>query len=489
MPVPTTFRGLAWALVMTWMIGGGVAASVAALVVLILLHSLYRRRMLLPLKDLIGFTKRVGQGDLSQSAPLHRQDEVGELAAAFNHMVGRLRQSRDELVLLLHEAQEANRLKSQFLANMSHEIRTPMNGVLGFTDLTLQTQLSEEQRDYLETVKDSAESLMRVIDDILDFSKIEAGRLDLNNEPFTLRACVESSTKTLAAAAAQKGLVVSGEVDPDVPDEVVGDAVRLRQVLLNLLGNAIKFTSAGAVRVRVSRMPSADQHLAAHFAVSDTGIGIPPEKQALIFEPFRQADGSTTRLYGGTGLGLATSTRLVEMMGGRIWVESEPGRGSTFHFTCRFGTTAALAAEALPEAGPPPATGPLSVLLAEDNEPSRQLVLCLLKDAGHAVTVAATGHQVLSLLERQTFDLILMDIQMPEMDGLETTAEVRRRGSQSGTRIPIVALTAHAMHGDRQRCLEAGMDGYVSKPIDAAELMAAIYRAAAARQPVLPTGS
>ncbi|HUA60618.1 MAG TPA: response regulator [Verrucomicrobiae bacterium] len=379
-----------------------------------------------------------------------------------------------ELLFAIDKAEEASRLKGEFLANMSHEIRTPMNGILGFTQLCLSTQLTEDQRDYLDTVERSAESLMQLLNDILDVSKIEAGRMELDRAPFSMRDCVESSTRTMFAAAQQKGLQLACEVDPQIPDNLIGDENRIRQVLLNLLGNAIKFTDRGSVRVAVAMEPAADSGLVAHFTVRDTGPGIPEDKRKIIFEPFRQADGSTTRRYGGTGLGLAISSGLVDILGGRIWLESQVGIGSTFHFTAPF----ALGATVIPQRAAAPANSvecaPLSILVAEDNIVSQRLVKALLQERGHAVTLAGNGVEVLHLLEQRDFDLILMDIQMPEMDGLQATAEIRHREGHKGKHLPIVAMTAHAMAGDRERCLDAGMDGYIAKPIHPAELMALI---------------
>jgi signal transduction histidine kinase/ActR/RegA family two-component response regulator len=378
----------------------------------------------------------------------------------------------DKAEVAIDKAEEASRLKGEFLANMSHELRTPMNGILGFTQLCLGTGLTEDQRDYLDTVERSAEGLMQLLNDILDVSKIEAGKMEVEREPFSIRTCVERSTRTMLASAQQKGLELTWEVDPRIPDALVGDENRIRQVLLNLIGNALKFTDRGSVSVAVEMQPGPDSGLMTHFSVRDTGPGIPEDKRKIIFEPFRQADGSTTRRFGGTGLGLAISTGLVDIMGGRIWVESEVGRGSAFHFTAPF----TLGQQELPQRAQSAAAecAPLSILVAEDNVVSQRLVTALLKERGHSVTLAGNGCAVLDQVEQRDFDLILMDIQMPEMDGLQATAEIRYREGQSGKHVPIVAMTAHAMAGDRERCLDAGMDGYIAKPIHPGELMALI---------------
>ena len=410
-----------------------------------------------------------------------RDAERAEDRRQLEQQVAECNRVNKELLFAIDKAEEASRLKGEFLANMSHEIRTPMNGILGFTQLCLSTGLTEDQRDYLDTVERSAESLMQLLNDILDVSKIEAGKVELDRAPFSMRDCVESSTRTMFAAAQQKGLALTWDVDPRIPDTLVGDESRIRQVLLNLLGNAIKFTDEGSVSVTVGMEPAPDSSLVAHFAVRDTGPGIPADKRKIIFEPFRQADGSTTRRYGGTGLGLAISGGLVDIMGGRIWVESDLGRGSIFHFTAPF----TLGAPVMPKRKPAPATSlecaPLAVLVAEDNVVSQRLVTALLKERGHSVTLAGNGCEVLDLVEQRDFDLILMDIQMPEMDGLQATAEIRYREGHKGTHIPIVAMTAHAMAGDRERCLDAGMDGYIAKPIHPGELMALITGMSAQR--------
>jgi len=402
----------------------------------------------------------------------------------------RIERKNAEIELLLKDAQEASQLKSEFLANVSHEIRTPMNGVLGMTALTLGTQLNGEQREYMEAAQQSATSLLSLLNEILDFSKIDAGHLELESVAFSPAECVREAIQTLAGTAQQKGLELQHTIADGVPKTVQGDPMRLRQVLLNLIGNAVKFTDQGSIQVKLAVDRFGADELLLQFSVKDTGVGIPVEKQRFIFEPFRQADGSTTRKHGGTGLGLAICARLVEMMGGRIWVESEPGVGSSFFFTGLF-RLSEPGVEVKPKVsstwngnGLSNSNGHsgLHVLVAEDNSVNQRVVTRFLEKKGNRVTIANNGREAVEALDKHSFDLVLMDVQMPEMDGLEATTILRAREQANGGHLPVLALTAYAMKGDQDRCMRAGMDGYVSKPVRPEELFAAIEQVLAAKQ-------
>ena len=375
-------------------------------------------------------------------------------------------------------AESANRCKTEFLANMSHEIRTPMNAIMGMSQLALETPPGEEQNEFLRTVQSSAESLLGLLNDILDLSKIEAGKLELCPVDFSLQECLDGTVRTLRSRAKEKGLTLTSRIHPEVPEFLRGDDQRLRQVLINLTGNAIKFTSQGQVSLDVDAAGAG-----LHFVVRDTGTGVPANRQAAIFGSFEQADSSTARNYGGSGLGLAISTRVVEMMRGRLWVESpwkDPGTGasvtgSAFHFEAYFAP--GQRPVPAPTSGPAAAVGALRILVVEDNAVNQRLALRRLNKDGHEVLLAGDGEEALAILERERVDLILMDIQMPRMDGFEATAVIRERERSSGERVPIIALTAHALEGFRQQALDAGMDGFVTKPIQFDELRRAIGEA------------
>ena len=480
---------------------------------------LFSRRLVRPFMQLAVAMERTAQrmreGLAVRAIEARGGREIRQVTQAFNAFVEARLQAEHELSVARDAAQSANASKSQFLANMSHEIRTPMNGILGMTDLCLQTQMTQEQRSYVSMVNTSARSLLGVINDILDFSKIEARKLELDPHEFSVHQLVRDCSRTLSLRAAEKNLEMTCTVAPDVPRLLIGDPLRLQQVLTNLRANAIKFKARGEIVLTVSLLPPppTDAGVWLEWSVQDSGIGIAHEKQAMIFDTFTQADAGTARRFGGSGLGLAISRSLVEMMGGRIRVQSEPGQGSVFSFTTRLGAvrhgplqseelhqhlqgaqvlvvddnasnprwlshapSAASAQQPLPPAHEV-ADQCWRVLLAEDTPVNQILINTMLTRMGHEVTVVSNGLQALDAYISGSFDLVLMDIQMPEMSGQEATEAIRALEHARGRKhIPVIAVTAHALKGDRERYLEAGMDGYVSKPIAADALRTEIQR-------------
>jgi CheY-like chemotaxis protein len=365
---------------------------------------------------------------------------------------------------------------------MSHEIRTPLNGITGMTELVLATGLTGKQRTYLAGIKDSATSLAAIINDVLDFSKIEAGKLELVDQPFDLAQVLDSTLASFRLQAEGKGLALASAINPGVPTKLVGDPVRLRQILVNLVGNAVKFTDKGSIDIQVGMLeppvgPARGQQVRLLFSVRDTGIGIPLEDQGAIFDMFAQGDAGTTKRYAGTGLGLSITRNLVELMRGTIWVVSKQGEGSTFYFTVLLAEQGVLAARAEAREAEPAEAGPLRILVAEDNAINRMLAEDLLRQEGHAVTSVEDGQAALEALEREPFDVVLMDVSMPRLDGIEATRRIRASASgRLDPAIPVIALTAHAFKEDEERVLAAGMDGYIAKPVAMAELNRALSR-------------
>ena len=446
-------------------------------------------RLAIAIRVLSTAARRVAAGDFGQHLRIRTGDEIESLADSFNVMTNNLQRMHDEQVAV-------ERMKDEFVSMVSHELRTPLNGVIGMTDLLLQSDLAPRARTYAEAVQHSGEVLRAVIDDILDLSKIEAGKLDLEAAPLDVRQVVADVAELFAQRAEAKGVALSCDVDPAVPDGLEGDPIRLRQVLLNLVGNALKFTQVGSVRVRVAPVEETPQAITMRFEVADTGIGVEPRDRERLFQPFAQADSSTTRKYGGTGLGLSICQRLVHLMQGEIGLESQPGVGSTFWFTIPVHRAAVPASGpvAAPISAAPPRALPgrsgQRLLLVEDSWMNQQVALGMLEELGYEADLATNGREALEAIERTAYAAVLLDCQMPEMDGFQMAAELRRREAESGrSPVPVIAMTASAMPADRERCLASGMNDHLAKPVRIVELSAKLanWVAAAGETPGAPT--